>query len=117
MEINTAVSRLGALAHPTRLETYRLLVQAGPTGLSAGRIAELTGSLANTLSANLAALTTAGLVRSRREGRSIIYSADFDGMGELLAFLVEDCCSGAPEICSAVSEALGRVACCAAAGR
>lgn len=112
METSTAVSRLSALAHPTRLETYRLLIKAGPEGLPAGRIAELTGSLPNTLSSNLSSLSGAGLVQSRREGRSIIYSAHFGAMSELLAFLVEDCCNGAPEICAPISDTLSRVACC-----
>lgn len=100
MEMTNAVGALGALAHQGRLEVFRLLVQAGPEGLAAGEIARATGSLANTLSTNLNILAAAGLVTSRRDGRSIIYSAGYDAMRGLLAFLMEDCCAGRPEICA-----------------
>src|SRR5580692_3314062 len=100
MEPQSAVSALSALAHAGRLEVFRLLVRAGPAGLAAGEIARATGSLANTLSTNLNVLAGAGLVASRREGRSIIYSAAYGQMQELLAFLMEDCCGGQPEICA-----------------
>jgi ArsR family transcriptional regulator, arsenate/arsenite/antimonite-responsive transcriptional repressor len=100
MESAAAVAALSALAHPGRLEVFRLLVRAGPGGMAAGEIARATGSLANTLSANLNLLAGAGLVSSRREGRSIIYAAGYDRMRELLAFLMEDCCGGKPEICA-----------------
>ena len=100
-----AVAALSALAHPGRLDVFRRLVGAGPEGLPAGEIARATGSLPNTLSSNLAILTAAGLTRSRREGRSILYSADFAAMRALLAYLMEDCCGGRPEICSDVSPA------------
>ncbi|OYU71697.1 MAG: transcriptional regulator [Alphaproteobacteria bacterium PA2] len=99
MEITDAVGALSALAHPGRLAVFRLLVKVGPQGLAAGDIARTTGSLANTLSANLSILAGAGLVTSRREGRSIIYSAGFDRMRQVLGFLVDDCCNGSPEIC------------------
>ena len=69
-------------------------MRAGPEGMAAGEIARATGSLANTLSANLNVLAGAGLVSSRRDGRSIIYAAGYDRMRELLAFLMEDCCGG-----------------------
>lgn len=98
-----AVAALGALAHPGRLDVFRRLVRAGPEGLAAGEIARATGSLPNTLSSNLAILAGAGLVRSRREGRSIIYSADFGAMRALLAYLMDDCCGGRPEICADLS--------------
>ena len=110
METPNAVVALSALAHPGRLETFRLLVRAGPAGMAAGDIARATGSLANTLSANLNLLSGAGLVSSRREGRSIIYSAGYDRMSELLAFLMEDCCSANPEICAPL--AVIAAACC-----
>lgn len=100
MESATAVNALSALAHPGRLEVFRLLVSAGPEGLPAGEVARATGILANTLSTNLNILAGAGLVASRREGRSIIYTAGYDRMRELLAFLMEDCCAGKPEICA-----------------
>ena len=115
METATAVSALSALAHAGRLEVFRLLVQAGPEGLAAGEIARLTGSLANTLSTNLNILAAAGLAAARRDGRSIIYTAGYDRMGELLAFLVQDCCAGKPEICAPLMEAASRA--CAPEGR
>ncbi|MFC3079994.1 ArsR/SmtB family transcription factor [Phenylobacterium terrae] len=108
METSSAVAALSALAHPGRLEVYRLLVRAGDPGMAAGEIARATGSLPNTLSANLNILSGAGLVRSRREGRSIIYTAAYDRMRDLLGFLMEDCCSGAPEICGPVAEMAAR---------
>lgn len=100
MEINAAVASLAALAHEGRLSAFRLLVQAGVDGLAAGEIARRLSILPNTLSTSLNVLSHAGLVRSRREGRSIIYTADYDAMRELLAFLMEDCCGGSPEICA-----------------
>jgi DNA-binding transcriptional ArsR family regulator len=113
MEPQSAVSGLSALAHPGRLEVFRLLVRAGPEGMAAGDIARATGSLANTLSTNLNVLAGAGLVSSRREGRSIIYAAGYDRMRELLAFLMEDCCGGKPEICAPLAAIAERAACCA----
>jgi len=92
---------------------FRLLVKAGPDGMAAGDIARATGSLANTLSANLNVLAGAGLVSSRREGRSIIYSAGYDRMRDLMAFLVRDCCGGNAEICAPLVAIAERAACCA----
>jgi ArsR family transcriptional regulator len=112
MESPSAVAALSALAHTGRLEVFRLLVRAGPKGVAAGEIARATGSLANTLSANLNVLAGAGLVTSRREGRSIIYAAGYDRMRELLAFLMEDCCGGNPEICAPLTAIAERAACC-----
>lgn len=103
-----AVEGLGALAHPGRLEAFRLLVKAGAEGLAAGELARLTGAKPNTLSTNLGVLAAAGLVSSRRDGRSIIYTAGYDRMRELLAFLMEDCCGGEPEICAPLIEIAGR---------
>lgn len=100
METKFAVASLSALAHEGRLSVFRLLVQAGPQGLAAGEIARRLGVLPNTLSASLNVLSHAGLIDSRREGRSIIYTARYDAMRELLAFLMEDCCAGSPEICA-----------------
>lgn len=113
MDPHAAVGALSALAHPARLEVFRLLVRAGPEGMAAGEIARATGSLANTLSANLNILAGAGLVSSRREGRSIIYSAAYERMRGLLAFLMEDCCGGKPEICAPLAAIAERAACCA----
>lgn len=111
METTAAVESLSALAHEGRLGVFRLLVTAGPAGLAAGEIARRIGTPPNTLSANLSLLAQAGLVRSRRDGRSIIYSARFDRMGELMAFLAEDCCGGAAEVCTPVADAARRATC------
>jgi len=114
MEFNIAVSCLSALAHEGRLKVFRLLVQAGVLGLPAGEIARQLDTLPNSLSANLNVLSHAGLVRSRRQGRSIIYTAEYDRMRDLLGFLVEDCCGGSPEICAPLADVL-RTACCGGA--
>jgi len=108
METLSAVAALSALAHPGRLEIFRLLVRAGEPGMAAGDIARATGSLANTLSANLNILSGAGLVQSRRDGRSIIYTAAYDRMRDLLAFLVEDCCAGNAAICAPLAQIASR---------
>ena len=95
MESDAAVFALGALAQESRLEVFRLLVRQGPEGMPAGQVAEALGIPPATLSFHLAQLGHAGLVRSRREGRRIIYSADYDGMRELMAFLSDKCCQPA----------------------
>ena len=112
MELSIATRRLHALAQDSRLAVFRLLVRAGREGVAAGDIARELGVAPNTLSAHLSVLANAGLVGSRREGRSIIYAADYAGMSELLAFLVEDCCQGREEICSPVGAAIARAPCC-----
>ncbi len=112
MEIKAAVSGLSALAHEGRLAIFRLLVQAGPEGLAAGEIARRLDMLPNTLSANLTILAGAGLARSRRDGRSIIYSADYSAMSGLLGFLMQDCCAGAPEICAPLTGIVDRALAC-----
>ncbi len=114
METGSAVAALSALAHEGRLNIFRLLVRAGPEGMAAGDIARATGVLPNTLSNNLNILNVAGLVTSRRDGRSIIYAAAFDNMRRLLAFLMEDCCAGKPEICAPLAAIASQ--CCAAEG-
>src|ERR1700678_3793915 len=114
MEPLSAVGALSALAHPGRLEVFRLLVRAGPEGMASGGIARAPGSLANTLSNNLNLLAGAGLVSSRRDGRSIIYAAGYDRMRDLLAFLMEDCCGGNAEICAPLAAIAGRTAACCA---
>jgi DNA-binding transcriptional ArsR family regulator len=111
METSTAIAALSALAHPGRLEIFRLLVKAGQDGLPAGEIARSLGALPNTLSTNLGILSAAGLVASRRDGRQIIYRAAYDQMRDLLGFLMEDCCSGAPEICAPLAETVRRAEC------
>ncbi len=112
MEIIDAIDRLAALAHESRLAVFRLLVRAGEDGMPAGEIARRLELPANTLSAQLAILAAAGLVTSRRDGRSIIYAADYPGMSALLVYLMEDCCQGAPEIWSPMAEAASRAAAC-----
>jgi DNA-binding transcriptional ArsR family regulator len=100
MHLSSAVEALSALAHQHRLTAFRLLVEAGPDGVAAGEIAREIGVLPSTLSNHLTILAHAGLIRSRREARSIIYSVNFDRMSELLGFLVADCCGGRTEICA-----------------
>ncbi|MBR42548.1 MAG: transcriptional regulator [Acidiferrobacter sp.] len=105
MDTLTAVDTLSALAQPSRLQIFRLLVKHSPTGLAAGKIADDLGVRHNTLSTHVAILTRAGLLRSERNGRSIIYSIDPQGIKSLLAYLVEDCCNGQPELCTPVNSA------------
>ena len=99
MKMKNALQALASLSQETRLRIFRSLVCTGPDGLSAGEIAELLGVPAPTLSFHLAHLTRAGMIRCRREGRSLIYSVHLDGMRGLLQFLTEDCCRGKPELC------------------
>ena len=94
METKQAVDALSALAQETRLGVYRLLVEAGPDGMAAGAIGEKLDLPAPTLSFHLAHLTRAGLVRSRQDGRFVIYSANFPNMNQLVAYLTENCCGG-----------------------
>lgn len=111
MEIKTAVTALAALAQETRLSIYRLLVEAGPEGLSAGRIAATLEVPAATLSFHLKELARAELISSRPEKQFIYYAVDFERMADLMSFLTQNCCRGMPEKCLAVVEtALGR--CC-----
>lgn len=110
METNMAVDGLSALAHAGRLAVFRLLVKAGPEGLAAGDIARKLKIAANTLSAQLLIIANARLIHARREGRSIIYAADFDKVSRLLLFLTEDCCGGRPEICAPLAAIANR--CC-----
>src|ERR1700742_3925335 len=94
MEKTEAVAALAALAQDNRLNVFRLLVQAGPDGMSAGAIAEALDLPPNTLTFHFDRLRMAGLVAVRREGRSMIYAARFDTMNTLLGFLTENCCGG-----------------------
>lgn len=104
---------LSALGHEGRLAIFRLLVKAGPDGIAAGEIARTLDVLPNSLSANLNVLSHAGLIASRRDGRSILYSANYGAMSGVLGFLMEDCCNGAPEICAPLGSILARVKACA----
>lgn len=99
MEMNEAIGALTALGHETRLTVFRLLVQAGPSGLAAGAVAERAGVPPSTMSHHLGLLERAGLVRSWRVHRQIFYATDYEGTRKLLSFLMEDCCQGRPELC------------------
>lgn len=96
MNSESAIQSLAALAQEHRLALFRLLVQAGPSGLAAGRIAEALGLANSSLSHHLALLHDAGLIAQQRDGRSLIYSADYAAMDRLLGFLTDNCCAGEP---------------------
>ncbi|THK35031.1 transcriptional regulator [Ensifer sp. MPMI2T] len=106
MEKKTALAALAALGQDTRLEVFRLLVRAGPDGVPAGEIAARLGTIQNTTSAHLRVLDHAGLVRAERDGRTVRYVADMAGFRDLLAYLMEDCCDGNPELCRPVIQAV-----------
>jgi ArsR family transcriptional regulator, arsenate/arsenite/antimonite-responsive transcriptional repressor len=111
MEMSRAVHALSALAQETRLKIYRLLVEAGPDGLSAGLVGEELDLPPATLSFHLAHLTRAGLARSRQDGRFVIYSADFENMTALVGYLTENCCGGGacPPSCAPASKKARRI--------
>jgi DNA-binding transcriptional ArsR family regulator len=102
MEKSDALMALAALAQGTRLDVFRLLVAAGAQGLPAGDIAARLAVAPATLSFHLQQMKQAGLLGVRRDGRSLIYAADFAGMAALLDYLTRDCCAGHPEICGLV---------------
>jgi ArsR family transcriptional regulator len=106
MDISTATRGFGALAQETRLEAFRLLIRCGTDGMAAGDIARALDVPQNTMSSHLATLVNAGLLESRREGRSIIYAVHVDGTQGLLTFLLEDCCQGQPEACVSLLNAV-----------
>lgn len=97
-----ALGAFFALAQETRLSALRLLIRAGKQGCPAGEIATQLGVAANSMSTHLKVLERASLVRFEREGRSIRYFADMEGLRGLIAYLMEDCCSGAPHLCRPV---------------
>lgn len=99
METKEVVAALGALAQPTRLEIFRRLVRAGPSGLSAGMISRELGVVASTLSHHLGLLEDARLIASTRQGRNVFYSCRIDGTRQLMTFLIQDCCDGRPDLC------------------
>ncbi|WP_044559605.1 helix-turn-helix transcriptional regulator [Azospirillum sp. B4] len=99
MEPKAAIDAFAALAQETRLSVFRLLVQTGPNGLTAGDVAASVGVPASTLSHHLGILERAGLLRSWRMQRQIFYATDYEGTRRLLAFLMQDCCQGRPELC------------------
>jgi ArsR family transcriptional regulator len=112
-----ALAALAALGQLTRLEVFRLLVRCAPNGLAAGTIAETISCPNNTLSSHLAILARAGLVHGTREGRSILYRADLDGMRALVAFLLTDCCNGHPEVCTPISTMIDSACGCSVPGK
>lgn len=105
MDAPTAIRALGALAQEHRLAAFRLLVQAGESGLPAGLIAEKLGIVSSSMSFHLAALANAGLVNQRRQSRLIIYSANYPAMNGLMGYLSENCCGGVP--------CIDEIVCCA----
>ena len=106
MDVELALEALSALSHETRLWVFRLLVQAGPQGLPAGEIAEALGSRQNTMSSHLKTLAMAALIDSERDGRSVVYKANYDTVRELVLFLMQDCCAGNNAVCRPVAESL-----------
>ena len=108
----TAVERLSALAQASRLNIFRLLVKAGPEGLRAGEIASTLGIPANTLSTHLRILTDAGLLAVRAAARERIYAVRFETMRDLVAYLLEDCCQGHPELCGSLDIVRAPASCC-----
>ena len=106
MDKINALSAFSALSQPTRLDVFRLLIEAGDKGLQAGEIASQLDVRQNTLSANLSVLLNAGLVQNQREGRAIRYFANTDGLRGLLGFLLKDCCGGRPELCEPLIDSI-----------
>ncbi|MEO0383678.1 MAG: helix-turn-helix transcriptional regulator [Pseudomonadota bacterium] len=106
MDILDASDAFAALSQPSRLEAFRLLVKAGEPGMMAGDIGRHLDVRQNTMSANLAVLLHAGLVRRERHGRTIRYFANFQSMQRFMQFLIEDCCNGNPAICSPLMDVL-----------
>ena len=100
MKQEQAISAFAALAQPTRLDVFRLLMEHEPDGLPAGEVARQMNVPHNTMSTHLAILTRAGLIEAERQSRSIIYRAKLDAVRALTGFLVKDCCGGRPEICA-----------------
>lgn len=99
MELDTAVTALASLAQPARLRVFRLLVKAGDEGLPAGDLSGVLDVPKNTLSFHLKELVRAGLVTAERNGRSIVYRIEKEGIRHLMQFLTEDCCQGRPDLC------------------
>jgi len=110
MEKKEALGSLAALGQETRLDVFRLLIKAGPAGLSAGVISERLKVKANTLSTHLSALSRSGLVHAERDGRSITYSARIDRMQDLILYLMQDCCGGNPDLCDPIAGAVDQMA-------
>jgi DNA-binding transcriptional ArsR family regulator len=103
MDKSEVIEAFGALAQPTRLDAFRLLVMHEPDGLPVGEIARSLGVPHNTLSTHLATLSRAGLVRSERRSRLIVYRAELKAVQGLASFLLKDCCAGHPEVAAKAS--------------
>ena len=111
MEVSLAIDCLSSLSQPTRLAAFRLLLSKEPKGLRAGEIAQVLQVPQNTMSSHLAQLAHAGLVRSERQSRAIVYRAHVSQFKDLLGFLLYDCCGGQPGACGLLpEEALSRIA-------
>jgi len=108
-----ALDAFGALSQATRLQMVRALVVAGPDGMAAGAVGDAVGASSSSASFHLSHLERAGLVQSRRAARSIIYSANYEGLSGLIEFLMRDCCQGRPEVCAPA--AVVAASCCAPA--
>ena len=106
MDMKIAVDTLESLAHGTRLGVFRLLVQAGTDGMSAGDIADEMGAFQNTMSSHLNKLSRAGIVTSRRDGRHIIYRANYDALSGLIVYLMKDCCGRKAELCEPIAASM-----------
>jgi ArsR family transcriptional regulator, arsenate/arsenite/antimonite-responsive transcriptional repressor len=104
-----ALTALAALAHPTRLATFRLLVRHAPDGLATGALAEAIGLPQSTFSTHLAVLARAGLVHAQKQGRSFVQHADLGRLRALMVFLARDCCEGRAELCAPL---LDELTCC-----
>lgn len=109
MNGDSALSALGALAHPTRLEAFRLLVRHEPEGLATGALVEASGLSQSTFSTHLAVLSKAGLVSTEKRGRQQIQRANIDALRQLMIFLIKECCEGRAELCEPL---LADLSCC-----
>lgn len=106
MDKKKAAAAFAALSQPTRLDVFRLLIKAGEEGMLAGEISDNLKIRQNTMSAHLSILVQAGLLRNRREGRTIRYWPDLKGLRGLLSFLMQDCCGGNPDLCKPILDEL-----------
>jgi DNA-binding transcriptional ArsR family regulator len=106
MDSAKIILAMAALAQPTRLDAFRLLVKHEPEGLPAGEIADALAVPHNTLSSHLSVLSRAGLVSSKRNSRSIVYRADLQAFQKMTLFLLQDCCGGRPEVCAPLIDSL-----------
>ena len=109
--MSRASDAFAALGQPVRLSVLRSLIQAGTEGLTAGEIAALHNIRANTLSPHLATLAQSGLIAATREGRSIRYRAEMEGVRALIGFLLHDCCGGRPELCGPILDEITACPC------